>query len=287
MRRLIIIHLSLLIIWGCSTNKPYSVMNPVEGKELVTGVIQVYFNGKCVTNQSSILFNEDAIENRPYQLDYDGRFICNLPAGPNYISKIYYQNVCLKLPENLTRFDLSSNESVNYLGDLSVDWQHSNFQGAMILAGSILGGLIGGMIVWGLTEANPNEYQHQLLYAENNMEEAQEYLNIKYNYGKELINKTFNFPEPGNHFEPEQPVDHSLNPNFLTFTTRNNKVCCGTLRYLKRKKIFVECENKVYVIPKTNLKSITNHSGANISLESISNKSFEPLNYDSYEFINY
>jgi len=283
-KRVIIIVLSISIIWGCTTNKQYSLMEPTEGNALVTGVMQVYFNGDCVTSQASILFNEDALENVPYQLDYDGRFTCQLPLGSNYISKIYYQNVCLKLPIDLTCFDLSEENKILYLGDLSVDWQHDNFQSAMVTTAAILTGVIGGLIVWGLTEALSEDHKHQLLYAEKNLDEARDYLSSNYDNQLELTDRTFDFPNPGKYFEPKQPVDHSLNPDFLTFNTYNNKVCYGNLRYLKKKKIYVQCENIIYVIPKNNLKAITNHAGQAITLDSFSRKTYQPLNYDSYEF---
>lgn len=262
-------------------------MEPAEGKALVTGAVQVYFNGKCVTNQASILFNENALENTPYQLDYEGRFTCQLPVGSNYISKIYYQNVCLKIPTGMANFVVKADNKINYLGDLSVDWQHDNFQGALIVMATALTGLVGGLVMLELTEAYSQEEYQQLLYVENNLEEAKNYLISEYNTNLDLLDLTFNFPEPGTYFDPIEPVDHSLNPNFLTFSTHNKKICYGNLRYLKKNKIYVQCENIIYVIPKKNLNSITNYTGANISLQSISQKKFEPLNYDSYEFIQF
>jgi len=260
-------------------------MDPVKGKVLVTGSIQVYYNGKCVTKDSSIIFNKDSLENLPYKLEPDGRFTCQLPVGTNYISKVYYQNNTLKLPTWMAKFDLTEDKKINYLGDLSVDWQHSNFQGAMITAATFLTGIVGGLIVWGLTDALSEERQHQLLYAENNIAEARIYLSLRYNNQLELTDMTFDFPEPGKYFEPKQPVDHSLNPDFLTFKTHNNNVCYGNLRFLKKKKIYIQCENTIYVIPRKNLKIITNHTGETISLKSISNQRFKPLNFDSYKII--
>jgi len=170
---------------------------------------------------------------------------------------------------------MTSNDSIYYIGDITINWMGNKSKKEFMFLGLI------GVIADEIADDGLLEF-----YSENNYDSFKEYYRANYESDLGVKNVTLNLPHPDELKSYEIFKDPAKNQHYLEFTTTKGKRCYGQLCQVNEKKIYIKFNETIYVIARKKLGTIKTSSGELVNLESISNKKFEPINFNSYEIIN-
>lgn len=271
----VLIIVILVLTTACTVNKQLTTLVLEENEALVGGRMIVQYNGEDVTPSSTILFNEITIGTYSYKPDSLGYIITKLPLGDCSLRRIAYKNFFYNIPKDQPNFafECKKNE-INYIGDLTVSWQGSELK----ISGMF--GLVGAII----DEAN-NDGDLEV-YVENNEEQFMDYFRNKYNSELVCNNIVLDLVHPDSIPKHKPFSDPSNNPGNFTFTLTKDRNCSGTLRMIKKQKIFVKQQRKLYIFKKKELLSITDFEGNDVTEEVLKQTEFKRINFNKYETIN-
>jgi hypothetical protein len=286
----------VILSTACSVNKQLNVLEKDSNEVFVGGKIQIILNGRDITKESTILFyrdhNEEPTSNSyedstgPFNYKPDSLFIITkLPKGEFYLGNIAYNDIGHTIDKSLTKFVLTDNDSINYIGDITINWVGSE---ARVHTYGMFG-LVGG-IAEGIANAVISSNDELLIYAQDNELGFKEYFNDRFSGTHNFKNITLNLPEPGEMMMIMIKSDPSDNPNYLTFTLTKDRSCKGTLRMIKKKDVYVEALGErgkkiLYVFKKKNLISILDFEGNEVTEETMQQSEFRKINYNKYESI--
>lgn len=285
MKHISILLLLVIMLSGCAVNKQLLTLDCTYQEAIVAGKVHVYYNGKEVTSDCKIAFNEPYYKPTPYVLNHDGIFVHKLIKGVNSLRQVHYKNLTFNIPAGVVSFTIAENKTLNYVGDLTVNWvDNTGNPGGMVAAGFFLGGIAGGAVLGGIGVLADKGGQAEV-YSENNLAEMQEYLKFCYDSNQVINDLTIPLTHPDDYTNHQLFIHPSHNPKYLEFVVKNRDSVHGKLRYLKKKKIYILSDDKIYVIPKKKLVAIKDKTGEEISLESLDNQYFEIINFNKYEVI--
>jgi len=274
-----------IIITGCSVNTQLLNLEQTPYEAIATGKVRVYYNGEDITSDSKIAFNEPNYRPKSYELNHDGIFVHRLSKGINALTQVRYKNLTLHIPAEIARFTIPENGSLNYIGDLTVNWvDNTGNSGGMVGAGLFLGGIPGAIVLGGIGALADKSGQAEV-YSENNLNEMEKYLEFRYDSTMSVNDLTIPLTSPDDYANHQLFIHPSHNPKYLEFVVKHGESVYGKLRYVKKKKIYVLCEDKIYVIPRKKLVAIKNKSGETLSLETLSDRPFGIINFNKYETI--
>lgn len=274
MKRAALFLFCILVLAGCSVNKQLATLDHSPQEAIVAGKLTVYYNGKNVTEKTTILFNEIMWGTYSYHPDSTGYLITKLPLGRSYFSRIAYNPFHNNLPKDLAAFEMTSNDSIYYIGDLTINWQGSK---SKMPAGMF--GLVGALADEMCSDGNFE------FYSENNLESFQEYFRINFDNEMGIKDVTLDFPHLDSLKNRGIFLDPADNPKYLEFTTNKGKKCHGELRKVNKKKVYIISGDTLYVISKKKLATIIDNTGNEITLESISDQDFKAINFNKYETV--
>ena len=273
MRNFLIIIGFLIVLTSCTVNKQLVTLNTNEEEAIVGGKLKVLYNGKDVTEESTILFNEIMTGKYNYRADSTGFIVTKLPIGESFMSRVSYLNFFTNLPKESTDFVLTTNDKVTYIGDLTVNW---------VGDGSKISGMFG---LVGAVIDEMNDDGNVEIYSKNNLDEFTSYFSEKYNSNMEIVFIDLNLPDPDSLSLHKIFNDPSKNPNYLTFNLTNDSKCYGRLRMQKKNKIYVEAGRKLYIFDKKRLNSVHDFNKNDVTNEILQQNNFKRINFNKYEII--
>lgn len=256
-------------------NKQLTTLDHSSEEAIVAGKITVYYNGKNVTEKTILLFNEVMWGTYSYRPDSTGYLVTKLPIGRCHFSRITYYPFHNNIAKDLASFELTNSDSIYYIGDLTINWQGKK---SKMPAGAMFG------LVGALADEMSSDGNFEF-YAENNYDSFQEYFKTNFNNEMGIKDFTLDFPHPDSLKMHNIFLDPAENPNNLEFITKKGKSCHGKLRHVKKKKIYVECGDKLYIISKKKLAVIKDSEGNEVSLQSISDQDYKAINFNKYETV--
>jgi len=136
-----------LLFTGCASSRVLTSVEKVSPEQaMAIGKFRLNYNGKDVTKDLVIVFNDGA-----FRLDEGGYLFWEGPVGPNAIRAVMKKGGVIKHnfgAEDLT-FQLAGGGVVNYLGDITVNWQGmgNGAAWATLVGGELAGGIAGGVII--------------------------------------------------------------------------------------------------------------------------------------------
>ena len=278
MKILIIIISVSILLSACTANKQLTKLDIDLYNATVAGRVKIYYNGKDVTSETTILFNEYMLGIYNYNPDSTGYLITKLPIGRCHICYLSYSSFSFLLLSEETQIFLEDPNKIYYIGDLTLNWIGPIHDNSALIAASI-GGAVGGFIN---THINKGKLT---IFSEDKSVEFGQYFNNRFNLEKEIINCTLNFPEPDSTFFQNLAVQPSENPDYNCFNLTKDRSCYGKVRMINNKKIYVEQERKLFIFRKKELISVTDFEGNDITEETLNQKGFRKINYNSYETI--
>jgi len=244
----------------------------------------VLYNGEDITSKCKIVFDDYYTQLAPYALDKYGIFVQKLSKGNHSIRMIYYKDFTLNFPPGTANFEIPENGTLNYIGDLTINWvDHNKVNAPGLIAGNLVGGLIGETIC-GLVTLGDDDGGAEI-YAENNLAEMKNYLQMRYESTQQINDLTPPLSHPEDFANHKLFIDPSENPNYMQFDIKNKESVIGYLRYVKEKKIYVLYEDKIYVIPRKKLIGIKDHNGEVVHMEELFNQEFKTINFNKYDTV--
>lgn len=169
--------ISVVLLSGCAS-KEITTLTPRSGECIVAYKAEVLYKGADVTDKSALFFNGEqfGVPNESGSLK-----IISLPCQNNYLSAITYyvggfKGIIEHQFENGDTSFQASEGKINYLGDITFNWQwHDESVGV----GEIIGGLVGGLMI--------NKKGEILLESKDNSMVTAEYLEKHFNTPVDVI----------------------------------------------------------------------------------------------------
>jgi len=161
---------------SCGTKKPLIKIEPKKDSSIIAGKIDIFYNGKDVTEDATVLFNEIMLGKYAYKTDTSHILLTDLPIGEGHIARLQYKNFIINVPKEKSSFILEDNSKINYIGHITVDWKgpDSKLPGGMF-------GLVGAIA----DEANPDGVVK--IYVDSGIEEIKNYIIEKFGSNHEII----------------------------------------------------------------------------------------------------
>lgn len=271
----VLIIVVLILTTACTVNKQLTTLVLEENESLVGGRINILYNGYNITSDATIFFNEISLGTFNYKPDSLGYIVTKLPIGDSSLRRIAYENFFYNFSSKQSELSFKNEkDQINYIGDLTVNWvgAESKISGMFGLVGAIIDEL-----------NNDGEIE---VYAEDNEEQFMDYFRNKYNSELVCNNLVLNLAHPDSMSQHKLFSDPSINPKYLTFSLTKDRSCSGTLRMIKKQKIFVEQNRKLFIFKEKDLLSITDHEGNDVTEEVLKQIEFKKINFNKYETIN-
>lgn len=281
--RLNIIILSLLLLSSCVSTGRVEVFDLAPDEGLVVGKLTVLYNGKDVSRETTILFNEIMWGEFSYRGQDDGYIVTKLPQGENHIARIAYLQNFLNLDITNTSFMVSERTKMTYIGDIIIDWQGPKGKVPMGLMFGVVGALIDEAIPDGMIN----------FITEDNEAETVAYINqamsLNMESTKSLIQTTLTH-SVSDSLTPilsSQPLPRNLvelaNDHIQIINTAGNTVSGRFLAH-KKKKLYFENQKILYVVYQDVIESMNDASGP-ITIEDLDLRKKQSINFNSYSDI--
>lgn len=108
-----------VLLASCSSSKLMTETAIMDSESVVLSSIKIIHNGKDITKNSKIYFDENKNGSNAYRLDETGEMITKMAIGNHYIKMIYTPYGSVNLPDGYASFRVGSKKAY-YLGDLEI-----------------------------------------------------------------------------------------------------------------------------------------------------------------------
>ncbi|NQV51092.1 MAG: hypothetical protein HQ507_11375 [Candidatus Marinimicrobia bacterium] len=273
----------LLSLSNCIPSGRVEVFDLGADEGLVAGKLTVLYNGKDVSREAIMLFNEIWVGKFSYRGQTDGYIITKLPLGQNHIARIAYLQNFLNLDITNTGFYLSERSKMTYIGDIIIDWKGPR---GKIPAG-IMFGLLGAIIDEAIPDGTIN------LITKDNEAETVAYvnqaLNLNMESNKSLVMTTLTHSlsdslTPILSNQPLTVMEAPLSHDHIRIVHSAGNPVSGSFLAHNKNKLYFENQNILYVVHLEEIESMSDSSGevSVADLDRIANKS---INFNSYKDI--
>ena len=275
--------LSLLLLSNCVSSGRVEVFDLAADEGLVVGKLTVLYNGKDVSRETIILFNEIMFGEYPYRGQYDGYIITKLPQGLNHVSRISYMQNFINLDKTNTGFVVGERSKMTYIGDITIDWQGPKGKVPIGLMFGVLGAL--------LDEAIPDGTINFI--TEDNEAETVAYINqaMSLNMGstKSLIQTTLTHSlsdslTPILSGQPLPKISVPLAVDHIQIINSAGNTVSGKFLAHKKKKLYFENQKILYVVYVDVIKSMHDANGP-VTVEDLDQRKKQSVNFNGYSDI--
>lgn len=121
MKRIGAVALILLLTIACSSGKLTTKDTVSENETIIIGKFTIQNNGKDITKNAKIYFDENSKGVLSYRLDESGLFIMKIPKGNHFLKLIYTSYGSANLPDAYANLQLNSSEKVHYIGNIEIN----------------------------------------------------------------------------------------------------------------------------------------------------------------------
>jgi len=122
-----------VVLASCSSNKINKDTEIMSSEAVVLASIRIMNNGKDITKNSKLFFDENKNGALTYRLPENGEMITKLPIGNHYLKTIYTPYGSVNLPDGYASFRVDGNK-INYIGNIEIKTDEllsKKFQGAI------------------------------------------------------------------------------------------------------------------------------------------------------------
>jgi hypothetical protein len=143
MKTLFVAGLSFLFLACASGPKPVGQLKSLElkpGEVIAIGRLEVLENGRDVTREATLLFNEGMWGTYPYRADESGFIYMKLRRGKNHLARISIPSGFAKFPDGYLATELSDSAKIHYIGDLRIE-----LYGDVLVAPNYMLGALGAL----------------------------------------------------------------------------------------------------------------------------------------------
>ena len=280
---LIPILFSLLILSNCVSPGRVEVFDLSADEGLVVGRLSVLYNGKDVSRETTILFNEIWVGEFSYRGQGDGYIITKLPLGQNHIARIAYLQNFLNLDKTNTGFFVSERNKMTYIGDITIDWKGPK--------GKIPAGLMFGLVGALIDEAIPDGTIN--LITKDNEAETVAYvnqvLNLNMGSNKALVTTTLTHSltdslipilsgQPLPQLESPAALDH------VRIVHSTGDPISGSFLARKKDKLYFENQKILYVVYLDVIESMSDANGE-LRVDDLDGRPKKSINFNGYRDI--
>lgn len=131
-----------LILGGCAT-RPYGQLKSLKtgpDEVIVIGKLKVQENGKDVTKETSLLFNEIMWGTYAYRADTSGYLYTKFRRGENHLARIGLGERFSNIPDDFATVMLTDATKVHYIGDITID-----ITGKLHIMAGMMFGMVGAI----------------------------------------------------------------------------------------------------------------------------------------------
>lgn len=128
-----LVYILAVLMISCSSSKIDKNTAIMSSEAVVLASIKIMNNGKDITKNSKIYFDENRKGTLTYRLPENGEMMTKLPIGNHYIKMIYTPYGSVNLPDGYASFRIDGNKA-NYIGNIEIktdDLLSKKFQGAI------------------------------------------------------------------------------------------------------------------------------------------------------------
>ena len=112
---------ALLMLVSCSSGKLNKNQIVSESETVIIGKFTILNNGKEVTKNSRIYFDENSKGVLTYRLDETGIVIMKLPKGNHFLKLIYTPYGSSYLPDGYANISVPESGKAYYIGNIEID----------------------------------------------------------------------------------------------------------------------------------------------------------------------
>ena len=121
MKKIIILLLYIMVFVSCKSSR-LSVTDTIsEAETVIVGNIKIIKEGKDVTKNARIYFDENQKGILTYKMKEDGRIVMKLPKGNHFIKLIYTEYGSANLPDGYALLTVPESNKVYYIGEIEID----------------------------------------------------------------------------------------------------------------------------------------------------------------------
>lgn len=121
MKKIGLLLLVLFLISSCASSKLSKTDVISDAETVIIGKFTILNNGKDVTKNSRIYFDENTKGILTYRLDETGLMIMKLPKGNHYIKLVYTPYGSANLPDGYTSISVPESGKTYYIGNIEID----------------------------------------------------------------------------------------------------------------------------------------------------------------------
>ncbi|NQT61506.1 MAG: hypothetical protein HQ556_00985 [Candidatus Marinimicrobia bacterium] len=278
-----LILISLLLVSNCVSTGRVEVFDLAADEGLVVGKLTVLYNGKDVSRESTILFNEIMWGEYPFRGQDDGYIITKLPQGANHIARLAYLQNFLNLDKSNTSFMVGERSKMTYIGDIIIDWQGPKGKIPMGLLFGVAGALIDEAIPDGtinfITEDNEAEtvtYVNQIMSL--NMESTKSLIQttVTHSLSDSLTPILSSQPIPNN--------NALLAADYIQIVNSAGNAVSGRFLAHKKKKLYFENQKILYVVYQDVIENMSDASGP-VTIQDLDQRKKQSINFNGYSDI--
>ena len=128
-----LVYILAVLMISCSSSKIDKDTAIMSSEAVVLASFKIMNDGKDITKNSKIYFDENRKGTLTYRLPENGEMVTKLPIGNHYIKMIYTPYGSVNLPDGYASFRIDGNKA-NYIGNIEIKTDGSlskKFQGAI------------------------------------------------------------------------------------------------------------------------------------------------------------
>lgn len=121
MKKYILLLASISVLVSCSSGKLSKTDAVSESETVIIGEFRILNNGKDITKNSRVYFDENEKGVLSYKLDESGQIIMKLPKGNHFVKYIYTPYGSINLPVGYANIVVPESSTAYYIGKIEID----------------------------------------------------------------------------------------------------------------------------------------------------------------------
>ena len=113
--------LAIILLTSCGSEKLTKKQIISEQETVIIAQFSVKNNGKDITRNSKIFFDENKKGVLTYRFDESGMLIMKLPKGNHFLKHIYTPYGATNLPDGYASVSVPDHDKVYYIGNIEID----------------------------------------------------------------------------------------------------------------------------------------------------------------------